>query len=479
MARINTNVASLIARTDLNRAQGSLNQSMQRLSSGLRINRGADDPAGLIASEALRSEMAGITQAIDNSQRAANVIATGEGALSEVASLLVNIKQLTVQAANTGGVSPDEIRANQLQVDSAVESITRIANVTNFAGLKLLNGSLDYNLSGVRNSAIDTVRVHNAQLGTSPNIPVSVNVLTSARPAQLQWRNSTLTTNVTIEVKGSRGVETISFRASTSTGVILSAINQLKQATGVSAMLLNSANPDSGLVFYSTGWGSKSMVSVAALSNSPANSFTTVDMGGTPKHLTYGRDVAASINGGYVVGDGLNLSLNSNYLSMDLTLDPKMGANSTAFTITGGGAVFQLGPHVNINEQRSFGIQSITASNLGNSAAGFLSQIVTGGAYTLNTERAASAAEIVDAAITQVAALRGRLGAFEKNTLDTNMRSLEVSLENVTASESNIRDADFAAETAAMTRGQILISAATSVLAIANQTPQSVLQLLK
>ena len=478
MARINTNVASLIARTDLNRAQGSLNQSMQRLSSGLRINRGADDPAGLIASEALRSEMAGIRQAIDNSQRAANVIATGEGALSEVASLLVNIKQLTVQAANTGGVSPDEIRANQLQVDSAVESITRIANVTNFAGLKLLNGSLDYNLSGVRNSAIDIVHVQNAQLGNSPNIPVSVSVLTSARPAQLQWRQSALTTNVTIEVQGSRGVETISFRASTPTGVILSAINQVKQATGVSAILRN-GNANSGIVFYSTGWGSRSMVSVSALPNSPANSFTTVDPTDTPTQLAYGRDVTASINGGYIVGDGLNLSLNSNYLSMDLTLDPTLGAKSTAFTITGGGAVFQLGPHVNINEQRSFGIQSITASNLGNSATGFLSQIVTGGAYTLGTNRAASAAEIVDAAITQVASLRGRLGAFEKNTLDTNMRSLDVSLENVTASESNIRDADFAAETAAMTRGQILTSAATSVLAIANQTPQSVLQLLK
>src|SRR5688572_23898145 len=144
MARINTNVASLTAQRGLARTQKQLSSTLQRLSSGLRINRGADDPAGLIASEGLRSEMAGINQGIDNSTRASNVIATAEGALSEVAALLLNIKSLAVQAANTGAFSDEEIRANQLQVDSAIDSITRISNTTTFAGLKLLNGNLDY-----------------------------------------------------------------------------------------------------------------------------------------------------------------------------------------------------------------------------------------------------------------------------------------------------------------------------------------------
>src|ERR1700747_2464463 len=109
MARINTNVASLIAQQSLTTSRNNENTTLQRLSTGLRINRGADDPAGLIASEGLRSEIAGINQAIDNSQRASNVIATSEGALSEVASLLLNIKSLVVQAANAGALSPDEI----------------------------------------------------------------------------------------------------------------------------------------------------------------------------------------------------------------------------------------------------------------------------------------------------------------------------------------------------------------------------------
>src|SRR2546425_5277169 len=123
MARINTNVASLTAQRGLAQSQKTLNQTLQRLSSGLRINRGADDPAGLIASEGLRSEIAGINQAIDNSSRASNVIATAEGSLGEVANLLLNVKSLVVQAANSGALSQEEIEANQLQVDSAIESI--------------------------------------------------------------------------------------------------------------------------------------------------------------------------------------------------------------------------------------------------------------------------------------------------------------------------------------------------------------------
>lgn len=144
MARINTNVSSLIARNNLGRTNENLSVRLQRLSTGLRINRGADDPAGLIVSERLRSEMKGIDQAIDNSERASSVIATTEGYLAEVADLLNSIKSLVVQAANTGGVSDEEIEANQLEIDSAIGSITRISNTASFAGLQLLNGNLDY-----------------------------------------------------------------------------------------------------------------------------------------------------------------------------------------------------------------------------------------------------------------------------------------------------------------------------------------------
>ena len=142
MSRINSNVASLVAQRHLSVAQRSLSVSLERLSSGLKINRGADDPAGLIVSERLRSEIAAVGQAMDNSARAINVIATTEGALSEVQALLTDINALLVEAANQGAFSDEEVAANQLQIDAAIDSITRIANTTAFAGRKLLNGEL-------------------------------------------------------------------------------------------------------------------------------------------------------------------------------------------------------------------------------------------------------------------------------------------------------------------------------------------------
>ena len=127
MSRININIPAVQAQRQLAVTNQQLQQSLQRLSSGLRINRGADDPAGLIVSTRLRTEITAAQQAIRNSERAINVIATGEGALAEIQQLLIDIRDLTIEAANSGAFSDDEIRANQLQVDSAVESITRIA----------------------------------------------------------------------------------------------------------------------------------------------------------------------------------------------------------------------------------------------------------------------------------------------------------------------------------------------------------------
>src|SRR3954452_7928587 len=196
MARINTNVASLTAQRGLAKSQKTMADTLRRLSGGLRINAGAADPAGLIASETLRSEISGVNQAIDNSSRASNVIATAEGALGEVASLLLNIKDLIVEAANSGALSPEEINANQLQVDSAVESITRISNTTTFAGLHLLNGSLDYITSGVNTADVKSLDISQANFGTHSNIPVQVDVVTSARNADLEFRSSAVSQSV-------------------------------------------------------------------------------------------------------------------------------------------------------------------------------------------------------------------------------------------------------------------------------------------
>jgi len=474
MARINTNVAALTAQRGLAKSQSQLSSTLQRLSTGLRINSGADDPAGLIASEGLRSELSGINQAIDNSSRASNVISTAEGSLSEVANLLLNIKSLVVQAANAGAISQDEIEANQLQVDSAVESITRISNTTTFAGLKLINGSLDYVTSGVAGSAITGMHISQANFGTNASIPVQINVITSAKTADLQFRGSAITSSVTLEIAGNTGVQVLTFTSGTTASAIAFAVNRISDSTGVTADLINTGNANSGIVLTSDGYGSKNFVSVTAQSGT----FATTDTTGSAETRATGVDAVATINGALTVGDGLDLKLNTSTLNLDLTLDRTFGAASTSFAITGGGAKFQLGAQVTSNQQVNIGIQSVAASKLGNADVGFLNDIVTGGGSTLVGGNSQAASKILETAIRQVAILRGRLGAFEKNTLETNQNSLSVALENVTASESSIRDADFAAETSNLTRAQILTQAGTSVLATANSTPQSVLSLL-
>src|SRR5258706_14068927 len=184
MSRINHNIASLQGINRLTRNQADLALRLQRLSTGLRINTGKDAPAGLIASENLRSEIAGINQAIDNSNRATNVLNTAEGALGEVAALLLEVQSLTSQAANTGALSKEEIAANQIQVDSIINSINRSANTTQFNGVKLLNGSLDYTTSGVNNANFANTHINGALLPDNPagNVVIAVTQSAPAPP---------------------------------------------------------------------------------------------------------------------------------------------------------------------------------------------------------------------------------------------------------------------------------------------------------
>jgi flagellin len=481
MARINTNVPAIVAQRTLRQTHRDLQISLERLSSGLRINRGADDPAGLINSEALRAEIAGVNKAISNSQRAINIIATTEGALNEVAALLVDIQGLIVENANDAALSEDEKRANQLQIDSAIESITRIANTTTFAGRKLLNGSLDYVTSGVNPSQLASVNVAGAQFGNASSIPVTVNVTTSAQKAELFWHNAAVPAgdHVAIEVQGAKGVTTFEWDAGVPMDQIIRAINAESAATGVAAASATPGNASSGIVFRSTDYGSDQFVSIRDLAG--GTPFGPVDASGTAKLRDEGRDAVALINGATARGRGLELMLNTRTLDLSVMLMESFNTVGTSnFAITGGGALFQLGPDVSTNQQVNIGVQSVAATKLGNANVGFLSQIMEGDQFEAmgTPSQLNRASEIINESIRQVAVLRGRLGAFERNTLQTNINSLTITMENLTASESAIRDTDFAAETSRLTRNQILVNAGTSVLALANQTAQSVLGLL-
>jgi flagellin len=466
MSRINSNLASLQAQHTLSRNQADLSTRLQRLSTGLQINTGKDAPAGLIASETLRSEISGIHQAIDNSQRAGNVINTAEGALSEVSALLLEIQGLTNEAANTGALSPEEIKANQLQVDAILNSVNRVSNTTQFNGIKLLNGSLDYTTSNVDPTALATLQINASKLPEHGTVSVVVQVVGSAQLGEVDFAASGIDSNpATIEIAGNVGTEQLSFAGSTHNSAIVVAVNALKEATGVSATLSGAA-----LRLTSTAYGSHQFVSVTTLAGSFANG------------KDYGQDAQVNVNGAKAEVDGLSASVRSDNLDLKLDLTSTFGTTvspaGTSFVITGGGAKFQLGSEVSRAGQTNVGIGSVASTHLGNQIDGYLSSLASGGTNSLVSGNTIQAQKVLSSAIRQVADLRGRLGAFQKDVLETNVNSLSVALENVTASESAIRDADFASETAALTRAQILVQANTSVLSQANSSPQSVLSLL-
>jgi len=485
MTRINTNVPALLAQNNLAKSNQDLQVRLQRLSTGLKINRGADNPAGLIVSERLRSEIQGITQAIGNAERAVNVIATTESALSEVSALLNDIKGLIVEAANTGAFSKDEIRANQLQIDSAVQSITRISNTTSFAGLQLLNGSLDYLTSGVDPTQIQDVKIFSANFGTNATIPVTVDTINSANTAQLFISGNTtgatgaLLSSVTFELQGPRGVDVVSFVSGVTLSAVAFAINQRSDNTGVSAFLVSATNQTSGLILNSTTFGSEAFVSVRKLDDGVF--LQTFDQqNGNAINRDTGDDVLALINGNLALGDGTEISLRSGSLNIEMNLSVTFAQTlgTQSFTVTGGGSIFQIGPTVNTNNQVGFGVQSVAASRLGNETLGFLNSIVSGGDNSLIASKQREASQIVETSIDQISTLRGQFGAFERNTLQTTIRSQQIALENLTSAQSTIRDADFAVETSLLSRAQILVNAGTSTLALANSSAQNVLALL-
>ena len=475
MSRINTNVSSLIAQRTLAMNNKNLQTSLQRLSTGLKINSGADDPAGLIASEAMKQEQTGITQAIDNANRATNMVGTAEGGLSEVSNLLTQLDGLVNQSANTGGLSTDELNANQLQVDSILSTINRIAGSTAFQGKQLLNGNFDYTTSSAATSAFSTMQINSANLPGNTTEAVVVQVTNSATQGKLSYTGTAAGGNnyiggsaITLEVSGTKGTQQLSFAGSSTLSSIVTAVNNITGTTGVAA----SANGTS-LVFKANDYGSKQYVSVKTVSG------TFAVTGGTSGKAT-GTDAHVIVNGAQAQADGLNVTYRDANLDVALTLSAGLnGGKSKTFGITGGGANFSLGSQVNDSNKVSIGVQSVSTGNLGDGTMGYLNTLQSGGVNSLTSASLSNAQTIVSKAISQVASIRGRLGAFQKFTLGSTINSLGVAYENVSASESAIADTDFAQETANLTRSQVLQQAATTVLTQANATPQAALTLLR
>jgi len=476
MSRINTNVTALTSARILNNNNVELNKSLERLSTGLRINRGSDDPAGLIASENLRKQIKGTETAIKNGERAINIVSAAEGALSEISSMLLDLQGLLSEVANRGGMSTEEIDANQLQVDSIINSINRIANNTEFEGIKLLNGNLGYTTSSVVTAQIAEANINSAKLIDGATMSVAIDVTTSAQRGAVFFSGTTNTSGaMSIQFGSNRGTTEITFASATTVANMKTAINALTESTGVIA-----SASTSGLRLYSVDYGSDAYVSAKILSGNHVHDFVLEDPA-TTETQDYGQDVQATINGTAATGSGTQLPLRTAMLDAEFELTAAQAQKPTSsllIGITGGGADFALGAQVDANGLESIGIGNITSSSLGNATDGYLNTLRSGGTNSLSSDNLYTAQKIVSSAIKDISTLRGRLGSFQKNTLETTINSLRITNETLYAADSAIRDTDFAAETSNLTRSQILVQSATSVLAQANYAPQNVLSLL-
>ncbi len=469
MSRIYTNVASLVAQNSLNAANTQLQTSLTRLSTGLKINSGADDPAGLIAANDLKDQQAGINQAISNANRANNVIGTAAGGLTEVSSLLTELQSLISSTANSGGLSSDEIAANQLQVDSILQTINRVAGSTQFSGKQLLDGSYGYTTSSAGTSAFSQLQVNSALLADNTTKAVVVNVTNSGTAGQVVFTGTggNLVSAASIQVAGNVGAQQLSFAAGTHLSAVAAAINAVTGVTGVSAV-----SSASTLKIDATTYGSQDFVSVSAT----AGAFTTT---GGVSGKAFGKDATVTVNGANATVNGRQVIYRDNTLDVSFTLSSGLNAGKTkTFGITGGGATFALGEKVTEQDRASIGIQSVTTGSLGDATTGVLSSLGSGGANDLTSGNLVKAQTILTEAIDQVSTLQGRLGAFQKYAIGSTINNLTVAYENASSALSDVQDTDFAAETANLTRAQILASSATTVLSAANSQPQNVLKLL-
>ncbi len=529
MSRINTNVSSQIAQRILGGNSKTLNTTLERLSTGLRVNRGKDDPAGLIASENLRGEKTALGAAISNAERTDQLANIAEGGLQEVSNLLTDLQGLITSTANNAGLSTEEKQANQLQIDSILQTIDRIADSTNFQGVKLLNGNFDFRTSTVA-AGVQDFRVNGAKVAKGGSIKVQALITKSAQQGALFLStNGNLNLNggtnglFTVEVGGALGSRELSFASGTTQSAIVAAVNTFTDVTGVRATFLQNFSGTADTIrLQSASFGSDAFVSVKVVNDAGVGTASNIGIyqsrtaatdttdAELPTQVTAvtafnstvaknglrgtGQDVAATINGVAATSKGKVARINTDFLDVEVTLTDstatalgQLGGTSGAFTITGGGAEFQLAGRVDIAGKVALGIQNVASRRLGATdlsatstpSINYLSDLGAGKTLNIVNGDLSGAQKVVNEAIRQVSSLRGRVGAFQKNTVGATIRSLNISLENTTAAESVVRDADFASETASLTRGQILAQASTNVLALANQQPQQVLQLLR
>jgi flagellin len=457
----NTNTLSLL--NILNKTSQSQTDSLQRLSTGHKINAGKDDPAGLIAVSSLNAELTGVNAAISNGQRANSMLSVADKSLEEVGNLLSQIETLAAQSTSSGGLSSAEISANQSQIDNAINSINRIIQTTTFNGKKLLDGQQSIRSSASNATNISDVKVFSRPT-SSDSQTFSVQVVTAGAVASATLADTNSVSAAEFTVAGSLGTATITVDDSEALTSIRDKIVAAAGETGVSASVSGQE-----LHIQSRSYGDDAFVSAQFISGD--NDFTTV------AHTT-GSDAEVNVNGQRAFVDGLRVSFNSNGTSGEFYLTDAGNAAGDAgdLSIAGGGMTFQLG--TSSSTQATLGVEGLFAHQLGNSSDGYLSTLKSGGANDLSAN-ANNAVAIAKAALNQVATQRGRIGGFQKFQVETSVNSMNATKEALGSALGVIDNVDYALETSELSKQQVLMQSAISLLGVTSQQSSQILSLLR
>jgi flagellin len=504
---INTNLASLSAQRALGSSQMEAATAMERLSTGLRINSASDDAAGLAISARFTSQINGMNQAIRNGNDGISLIQTAEGALTEATTILQRMRELAIQSANTTNSTSDRT-ALQAEVSALTTELNRISSTTEFNNVKLLDGNFTNKNFQVGTGAADSISV---SIANSAATAIGVNKITatngtdhegtaavSAAAVSIAGADDTVETQG-LTISGASGATTITVADAASAYVIRDQVNAVTATTGVSATAATKVQLDTlsadGTVSFTLGdnTGNSSSISATVTTGDLTNLKDAINL------TTGTHGVTATVSGGTLTlsnDTGKDITIESfDHTTNDATievhsLDADGNENNTAEQLQEGRSdAAQLDSliakgYLVFSDDQAFSVTSDAADSAGSivgvgADTAVASTATYVSAVNISTESGSLAAlDVIDGALDRINSIRGDLGALQ-NRFEFTVSNLTGTTENLQAARSRIIDADFAKETAALARSQILQQAGISVLAQANAQPQNILALLQ
>lgn len=486
---INTNVASLNAQRNLTRSQGMLNQAMERLSTGLRVNSAKDDAAGLAISTRFTTQIRGLDQAVRNANDGISLAQTGESALNEVTNNLQRIRELAVQSANATNSASDR-EALDAEVQQRLAEITRIGSQTTFNGQRILDGSFGTATFQVGANVGETIDV-NLNSGVKSDQIGQIATATGSQVTNTALTEGGLTIQVGNADAATVGASQAGSAAGQSANSAYAKVNAINEA-GVTGLTATATNSQS-VTFASVDAGADYSLSINGediYSNYDHSVDGTITIAAAADQINLSAadtGVRATVNGGELVltaedgrditivenndgaGNGIT-SAETNNAGASIDFNVNAGANVTAVL---GGTIT-----LSASENITLGGSDEARAGFSNDQAIAVDQTTLATMDIKSVSKAEETIQRIDSALSSISEKRSDFGAIQ-NRFESTIVNLQTISENLSASRSRIEDADFAAETAKLTKAQILQQAGTSILSQANQRPQSVLGLLQ